>query len=48
MLRLGKMREIRAVPSIIEVLNSEGYGADLRATASLAYRRITGRKYESD
>ncbi|MDP6117876.1 MAG: HEAT repeat domain-containing protein [Planctomycetota bacterium] len=48
LLRLGKMREIRAVPSIIEVLTSKEYGAELRATASLAYRRITGRKYESD
>lgn len=48
LLRLGTMREISALPSIIEVLTSKEYGAELRATASLAYRRVTGRKYESD
>jgi HEAT repeat protein len=48
LLRLGKMRNIRAVPSIIEMLTSKRYGAELRATASLAYRRIMGRKFESD
>jgi len=48
LLRLGKMQEISAIPSIIEVLTSKEYGAELRATASLAYRRITGRKFESD
>jgi len=46
-LRLGEMKDLRAVPAIVKVLKGTGPGPELYDAASLAYLRITGRRYEA-
>jgi len=46
-LRLGEMKDLNAVPAIVKVLKGSAPGQELYDAASLAYLRITGRRYEA-